>query len=485
MKRIILVVALILCGAAGARGQGAPINLPWVATATGAPKAGATISICAYPSNAIPCTNYASVFSDIGLTVPINQSTTPIVTDSHGNVPNDFITAGIYAYTVSGVGISAPQGPFVFSTNAGVSTGISIISGQVAFGNGVNTVGGDPTFTWDNTNKQLSILNTGAANGISLANPTASTAILAQSSPILLFRGQSWNGATSVNNDCTFQNIPANGANAGQVFTVGCSLGNSVFALNMNMTTLGLNVAGNLNVFALGEDLESAAATNIANQPSPPLNFTGAFWNGATSVADTWTWQSILGAGNNPTTTYTLSHTGSSGAAQMLVQAPLKAAASLLAGTDNTTAGTLTLSNNAANAHTVWASGATTTNTVAGFTTAPTTGHTVTCTTVGVVCTLTDGGVVGVQCGTMAAGAACTNTFTTAEHFISGIAILSGGTSTFTGISPAFTSASTFFCVGNDITTPANTTTVVPASATTVTVTGTGTDHIQFVCMGG
>jgi hypothetical protein len=62
------------------------------------------------------------------------------------------------------------------------------------------------------------------------------------------------------------------------------------------------------------------------------------------------------------------------------------------AGTDNSLAGTVRLANSAAAAHTILASGATTTNTIKGFATVPTTGDVVTCTVVATTCTLTDGG---------------------------------------------------------------------------------------------
>jgi hypothetical protein len=65
------------------------------------------------------------------------------------------------------------------------------------------------------------------------------------------------------------------------------------------------------------------------------------------------------------------------------------------AGTDNSLAGTVTLANSAAAAHTIFASGATTTNTIKGFATVPTTGDVVTCTVVATTCTLTDGGAPG------------------------------------------------------------------------------------------
>lgn len=65
---------------------------------------------------------------------------------------------------------------------------------------------------------------------------------------------------------------------------------------------------------------------------------------------------------------------------------------SLFSGTDNTTAGTLTLSNAAAAAHTIFGSAATTTNTIKGFATVPTTNHLVSCVVTTTTCVLTDSG---------------------------------------------------------------------------------------------
>lgn len=63
-------------------------------------------------------------------------------------------------------------------------------------------------------------------------------------------------------------------------------------------------------------------------------------------------------------------------------------------GTDNSAAGTLQLSNGSAAAHTIWSSGATTTNTVQGPATVPTTGHILDCTTTSTTCLIHDSGVV-------------------------------------------------------------------------------------------
>jgi hypothetical protein len=128
VRHIALILALFVPSLLLA--QGTPIVSgvsSWFAGPTGAPKAGAIVSICNYPSAGIPCTNYANVFSDIALTVPINQVTNPITTDGLGNVPLVFIAPGIYDYTVSGAGITAPQGPYVF--------GISCIAGSSCVAN--------------------------------------------------------------------------------------------------------------------------------------------------------------------------------------------------------------------------------------------------------------------------------------------------------------------------------------------------------------
>lgn len=89
----------------------------------------------------------------------------------------------------------------------------------------------------------------------------------------------------------------------------------------------------------------------------------------------------------------------------------------VILGTDNSAAGTEQLANGSANAHTILASGATTSNTIKGFATAPTTGDVVTCTTASTTCTLTDSGVTtpsaagtGVLTQTIASGTAALGT---------------------------------------------------------------------------
>lgn len=94
----------------------------------------------------------------------------------------------------------------------------------------------------------------------------------------------------------------------------------------------------------------------------------------------------------------------------------------------------------------------------------------------------------GFTCGaSLAAAGACANTSLGGNaHFVVGSALLSGSTSTITGFSPAFTSATSWWCVANDVTTRANPVQMIPASASTATITNTtgATDLIQYICAG-
>lgn len=92
----------------------------------------------------------------------------------------------------------------------------------------------------------------------------------------------------------------------------------------------------------------------------------------------------------------------------------------------------------------------------------------------------------GYSCGdALAANGACPNTALAGTfHFVMGSAVLAGGVSTITGITPAFSSSTSWWCATGDETTTANASRAVPASGSTLTFAGTGTDKISFVCGG-
>jgi hypothetical protein len=124
----------------------------------------------------------------------------------------------------------------------------------------------------------------------------------------------------------------------------------------------------------------------------------------AFQIETTWNNAGLTGQGIVESVTNTASAAGSKlinllvgGTSQFTVDKAgnVVAVTSYTAGTDNSVAGTLQIANAAANAHTIWASAATTSNTIAGFAAVPVTGHIVTCTVAATTCTLTDGGVPG------------------------------------------------------------------------------------------
>jgi hypothetical protein len=100
----------------------------------------------------------------------------------------------------------------------------------------------------------------------------------------------------------------------------------------------------------------------------------------------------------------------------------------------------------------------------------------------------TAGGIpVVFSCGSTGTGnQSCTPAAAnTKTQIFNGQSTLSSNAATITFPS-TFTSTTSYFCVANDVTTRANPVQMVPASATTATITNTtgGSDVIQWVCIG-
>lgn len=92
------------------------------------------------------------------------------------------------------------------------------------------------------------------------------------------------------------------------------------------------------------------------------------------------------------------------------------------------------------------------------------------------------------SCGNaLAAGGACGNVNQAGTFkVLVGTYVLAGNTSAVTGVSPAFTSATSYNCVANDITTRANPVQAIPVSGSAFTITNTtgATDTISVICAG-
>jgi hypothetical protein len=62
---------------------------------------------------------------------------------------------------------------------------------------------------------------------------------------------------------------------------------------------------------------QPTAATSGANQSGFTSETDASYWTGSASSIDKWVWQNILGSGVNPTTTLTLTHSGTSGTSRV------------------------------------------------------------------------------------------------------------------------------------------------------------------------
>lgn len=90
-------------------------------------------------------------------------------------------------------------------------------------------------------------------------------------------------------------------------------------------------------------------------------------------------------------------------------------------------------------------------------------------------------------CGPTTGAATCANTATGGTaRVIAGIATLASNSAVISGISPAFTSTTTFACTSNDQTTIGNPTKVLNTSSSSITVSNTtgASDVISYVCVG-
>lgn len=115
---------------------------------------GAAIHVCDYPANATPCTNYASIYSDPELSVPIAQP--GMVSDSYSNF-GFYAAPGDYEYTVTYNGVSS--GPYPVFLGAVSGSNINFKS--------INTIQYADQFTGANWCVQIMAADTalGASGG--------------------------------------------------------------------------------------------------------------------------------------------------------------------------------------------------------------------------------------------------------------------------------------------------------------------------------
>lgn len=81
----------------------------------------------------------------------------------------------------------------------------------------------------------------------------------------------------------------------------------------LNTTVTALTSTGDVTL------QQSTAATGSANQSSNNIKIQATYWDGAASQVDQWNIQDVLGAGANPTSALTVTHSGSSGTVSLSV----------------------------------------------------------------------------------------------------------------------------------------------------------------------
>ena len=84
---------------------------------------------------------------------------------------------------------------------------------------------------------------------------------------------------------------------------------------NLTLANTTYNTTFNQTTAAAWSWANITAATNSTPQLSPTLNLNGTYWTGSASAADIWSIQNIPGAGTNPATVLTFSHSGTPGGA--------------------------------------------------------------------------------------------------------------------------------------------------------------------------
>jgi hypothetical protein len=178
MKRFSWLIPILLLLALPASGQGvrydgnvftAASNVPYGAQAPMYTLPFAKISICAYPASGGPCTNYASVYADQGMTMLL---TPPLVADAQGRY-GFWTTAGTYSYSVvTAAGVYV--GTYIANLGAGGSntTYISGIAPITVTGSGTSATPYIVSLATPFTINSFTGCNGNLELGATITNPT-------------------------------------------------------------------------------------------------------------------------------------------------------------------------------------------------------------------------------------------------------------------------------------------------------------------------
>jgi hypothetical protein len=215
---------------------------------------------CAYPANAVPCTNYAPTYTSITLLTQC-PSSTPIVlqqsstcvgtSDTYGNL-GAYTPVGTYSYTLTSNGVSS--GPYTVTVGAVNGNFVDVTSNQTIAGNKTLT---GATLAAALNNQVFADLEPGADCG---AKINAADAALGSAAGIIL-----------ISSMCQ----PLLGTS----ITTTWALSNYHILQFIQGTTLTYSASGTLNQYSAIVTLESAVNDDQGSEPKPSVVFQQA--NGA------------------------------------------------------------------------------------------------------------------------------------------------------------------------------------------------------------
>lgn len=170
--------------------------------------------------------------------------------------------------------------------------------------------------------------------------PSAATSGSNFSSPTLNVQANYWGGLTSQADVWFWQAVLGTGTNPTTTYTLthSGSPGNAVVSVPYPMTTGDINAVGDVHGASVSSDssvaagtvvtgqqgvsaIETSGASSGSNVNSSALAAQAAYWNGSISTHDVYSWTNVIGAGANPSSVYTLTHSGASGGAALDVSA--------------------------------------------------------------------------------------------------------------------------------------------------------------------
>lgn len=198
----------------------------------------------------------------------------------------------------------------------GTTTAVLSASGRVTVGNTLPIATTSATGVVKPDGTTITIAMDGTITSVSSGGsvPASAKALASNSSSTIIAATLAGTGAAIVTGPSVVVNgnIPSFTGSTGQIQDSGISLSSLIQTSSNNILT-GQNQFRNNQAVS-----NVTASTSGSNNSSYTLSISGTYFAGI-SVTDSWTIQNVVGSGTNPTSTLTLSHTGSSGASSVSV----------------------------------------------------------------------------------------------------------------------------------------------------------------------